>query len=53
LLFAVEPVAAAAFGILRLGDSLTARQAVVAAAILAGAAVGEVARREPREGAWT
>ena len=53
LLFAVEPVAAVAFGVLWLGDSLSARQAVGAVAILAGVAMGEVARRERREGAWT
>ena len=44
LLFSVEPVAAVAFGILLLGESLSLPQALGAAAILAGVAMGEVGR---------
>jgi drug/metabolite transporter (DMT)-like permease len=45
LLFTVEPVAALAFGILWLGESLSGRQAVGAAAILAGVVMGEYSRQ--------
>ena len=53
VLSAVEPLAAVVFGMLWLADSLSARQAVGAAAILAGVAMGEASRRESREGART
>lgn len=46
LVFTIEPVAALAFGVLWLGESLSARQAAGAAAVLAGIAMGELARPE-------
>ncbi len=46
LLFAIEPVAALAFGAVWLGDRLSLRQAVGAAAILAGVVMGEAARQD-------
>lgn len=45
LLFAVEPVAAVAFSILWLGDTLGVRQGIGAVAILAGVALGEMSRQ--------
>jgi drug/metabolite transporter (DMT)-like permease len=44
LLFAVEPVAAVAFSVAWLGESLGARQAAGAAMILAGVVLGETGR---------
>ncbi|HLJ60897.1 MAG TPA: DMT family transporter [bacterium] len=49
LLFAVEPVAAVGFSVAWLGEALGTRQALGAAAILAGVALGEAGRA--RDGA--
>jgi len=45
LLFALEPVAAVAFGVVWLGEALAPRQGVGAAAILAGVVMGELGRQ--------
>jgi len=50
LLFTVEPVAAVAFGMLWLGETLGLRQSAGAAVILAGVVMGELGRRREAEG---